>query len=370
MMNNRKEYRSKRGSFAVLVFALAMIVSLIAGAGVSHASGGRIALTTNETTYEKGAFFTVVCRVSSGAGVGDTDFYVDFNTDIFKFMGGGSKATKETGGVHIQSTGNADAPMTRTYSLQFFAKKEGTGSIFIRQGADVTDSEGQPISLSTDKVDLVIGNVPGADASTPPGEPGSTPSASEPPKDLSKNNKVKDIVTNAIRFSPEFDPKVKEYEAYVGPDTETFFIDYILASKKARASISGNRNLSFGENTVKLVVTAENGDKRTYKFYVVKEQTDPNAETGVVVTGAAADANKTLDKEGKNSYSIILYILIAVLSIFCISLVVLVRRMRKEIESYEDMEDFYEKEDDTGSGEGDHEGGEIRGENGESRYWD
>ncbi|MCR4605123.1 MAG: cadherin-like beta sandwich domain-containing protein [Eubacterium sp.] len=375
MKKNSIINNKKRGSFAVLVFALALIISTLSVVAVgpvkkAQAAGGRIALETSETIYAKGDFFTVVCRVSSGSGVGDTDFYVDFNTDIFKFMEGGTKAAKETGGVHINSAGTTDSPMTRTYSLQFFAKKEGTGSIFIRQGANVLTPDGQPISLSTDKIEVEIGkkSADGGDVVPSDQQTGIEPGEK---KELSKSNKVKDIRTNAISMTPEFNSGIKEYEVTVSPDTETFFIDYILASKKARASISGNRDLSFGENVVKLTVTAENGDKRTYKFYVVRNQegTQDEIET-IAVSPTAVDVNKNLDKDGKSGYSILLYILIVILSIFCISLVVLVRRMRKELESYEEMEDLYEEKDDTGSGEGDYESGEIRGEDGESRYWD
>ena len=362
-----------------LIYLFTLIFLLVSGLCATvtpaKASGARISLTTEKTTLKPGEVFTVVVRVSSSDGVLTTDFYVDYNTSVLKFMSGGAKAVKEVGGVHIFNSDAGSSPVRRTYSLQFFAEKEGESSIFIRDGADVTDSDGQPLSLRTDRIEISITEEGSEEKPASTEKPVATPEPS-----LSGQNKVSELTTNAIFLSPDFSPDIKEYEATVDVDTDTFFIDYTLKSKKARATIKGNKNLTYGENEVKLVVTAENGKKRTYRFTVTRlNQTEdidePYEDKAQSVdtypeSPGALSADIPLDKESKNGYSIILYIVICLLMVFSISCIILIRRQKKQIDIYEEkMEEKNATEDDPGSRESDHEGGEIRGEDGESRYW-
>lgn len=336
-------------------------------------SSGTISLSTENPVIKKGDVFTVVCRVSAANGVADADFYVDFNTAVLQFVEGGNKATKEVGGVHIQSVGNSDAPIRRTFSLQFIAKSEGDATVFIRNGANVTDGEGSPISLRTDKIELLVnetGEDDRPDASQAPEQlpPGVTPA---PPAKKSNSCKVKTLITNAEVMTPEFDPTVGTYEAEVAADVRTFFIDYTLASKKAKASIKGNHDLVFGLNKVTLTVTAESGKKKKYVFMVTRRQ-EPVAGVGTdVVSGPAANVQEPLDKEENNGYSIILYIIIGLLAVFSVAMIMLVKRQQRELDYFyekEELEEKRETEDDRRGGESDHERREIRGEDGEFRY--
>ena len=354
----------------IIASCVLLFAGVVHGAGFSYAASGRISLSTEKTIIKKGEVFTVVCRVSASSGVATTDFYVDYNTSTLKFVEGGSKATKEVGGVHINTADSSESPIRRTYSLKFFAKKEGEASIFIRDGAEVVDGEGESLSLRTDRIELEINEVGAEPEGTPSPEPVVTPEVQ-----LSGSNKVKELTTNAMSIYPEFSPDIKEYEAVVDADTDTFFIDYTLKSKKATATIEGNRGLVFGENEVKLKVIAENGKKRTYRFIVTRlseatvQEDDEIYEEPQPVSPAAINTDIPLDKEDKNSYSIILYIIIVLLAVFSVSMILLVRRQRKELDRLEEMEELYETEDDIRSGESDHESSEIRGQDGKPRDW-
>ena len=370
-----KKNRMKLRMFLAGVMILFGLSAGLLRVSVSHAAGGVITLSVADPGIKMGEVFTVVCRVSSSGSIADADFYVDYNTSVLQFVEGGPKATKETGGVHIQSLDNEDAVPRRTFSLQFMAKDIGDASVFIRDGAHVIDGEGNPLSLNTEKLDLTVSESGEETEATE--KPASTeePAPVERPSTgrLSINNKVRQLSTNAKEMIPDFDPTVESYDAQVTADTDTFFIDYVLDSKKAKAKIKGNKDLVVGENTVKLVVTAENGDKRSYVFNVTRP--DYVVESVVpdepVVSGAAVEV-PPLDKDEKKGYSIVLYIIIGLLLIFAVAMISLVRRQRRELEYYyeEEMEEQRETENDRGSGEGDFEGGKVRGEDGDFRYRD
>ncbi|MBO6108337.1 MAG: cadherin-like beta sandwich domain-containing protein [Eubacterium sp.] len=367
----------------ILIFMIASLTgSVCSAAAETSPAAGMISLSVSDNVIRAGDAFTVVCRVSSAAGVSEADFYVDYNTSVLEFVDGGAKAAKETGGVHITSLDNEDAPVRRTFSLQFIAKELGEATVFIRDGAHVTDGEGNPLSVSSERVELSVsvdGESPDAAASDgqdKPQEPKEkdTPEVSPSPvgdvSKLSGNNKVKEIITNAVILHPDFDPEVLTYDAEVDHDTDTFFIDYKLAGKNATAKIKGNKNLKFGDNKVRLIVTAENGEKRTYVFFVLRHTAGGGSDDENVSSGPAAalPADIPLDKEENKGYSIVLYMIIIVLVIISISLILALVRKRRELQSYyeEERKKISETKNDAGSRESSYEGGKVRSKDRES----
>ena len=61
-----------------------------------------------------------------------------------------------------------------------------------------------------------------------------------------------------------------EYNIKVGEDVNSIVVGVTLAHKKATYSISGNKDLKAGNNLIKIIVTAEDGTKKTYKINVNK----------------------------------------------------------------------------------------------------
>ena len=377
-----------------------MLILFIGVTGLSHkvtpakAEGsGAITLTVDGTTegdpiaVKKGEMFTVVCRVSAATGVLESDFYVDYNSAVISFVEGGPKVKKETGGVHVQSLDNTDSPVRRTFSMKFLAKEEGDCDVFIRNGARVTDGDGDPLSLQTAHITLHSVDTP-TDESLPasmppdvvatpdPSQPSASPEPTEVPKALSGNCRVRSLLTNAIRMAPAFDPGISNYEAEVKSDTMVFFVDYVLAGRNATAKLTGNRDLTYGVNKVTLTVTAENGKKKKYTFLVTRLTQPEKSDAGTpAASGNAAGGNTGLDKEEKGGYSIVLYVVIALLAVFSVSMIILVKKQQRELQYYyeeeekEEREESRETEDDRGSGEGDLEGSEVRGEDGEFGNW-
>lgn len=60
------------------------------------------------------------------------------------------------------------------------------------------------------------------------------------------------------------------YNIKVGETVENISVGVTLAHKKATYQVTGNKNLKTGNNVIKIVVTAEDGTKKTYKINVEK----------------------------------------------------------------------------------------------------
>ena len=61
------------------------------------------------------------------------------------------------------------------------------------------------------------------------------------------------------------------YNIKVGEDIDKITVGVTLAHKKATYKVTGNKDLKAGNNVIKIVVTAEDGTKKTYKINVEKE---------------------------------------------------------------------------------------------------
>ena len=61
------------------------------------------------------------------------------------------------------------------------------------------------------------------------------------------------------------------YNITVAENIDAIKVGVSLAHKKATYTVTGNKNLKAGDNVIKIVVTAEDGTKKTYKINVKKQ---------------------------------------------------------------------------------------------------
>jgi len=93
---------------------------------------------------------------------------------------------------------------------------------------------------------------------------------SMPLKDGSPNNKLTSLSVSGISMTPTFSADTAAYSLVVPSGTSSITITARTADQNATVSIGGKAgasvsvNLSTGDNAIPVVVTAQNGDKRTY----------------------------------------------------------------------------------------------------------
>ncbi len=88
----------------------------------------------------------------------------------------------------------------------------------------------------------------------------------------STNNKLSALGISGYNLNEEFNDELLDYTATIPYDVEAVEITASAADNSASIQIEGNTGLQYGENTVLLNVTAEKGDKRTYKIVVNREK--------------------------------------------------------------------------------------------------
>ena len=73
-------------------------------------------------------------------------------------------------------------------------------------------------------------------------------------------------------ISPEFNYKTKEYAITVPNDVTKLSISAIADSAKATVNIDGNEELQVGENTIEIIVKAEDGTKTIYTIIATRAE--------------------------------------------------------------------------------------------------
>lgn len=142
---------------------------------------------------------------------------------------------------------------SRTNQLVFRANSTGTGTVSISAGSYCIAGVDYDVSGSA-SVSIVSASEP--DDS----EPDYTPST--PGK--SGNNALSSLTVSAGTLTPAFDPAVTEYTLSLPQGTEKLTLTATPSDSNATVQGDGELTLQEGENTLPLVVTAENGDTKTY----------------------------------------------------------------------------------------------------------
>ena len=92
---------------------------------------------------------------------------------------------------------------------------------------------------------------------------------------LSGNNSLSSINIDGVNLAPAFNENTLNYDAgEVEYSVNKLNVSAVPKEGTAKVSISGN-SLNVGSNTIKIVVTAENGATKTYTVNVIRKQ-DPN----------------------------------------------------------------------------------------------
>lgn len=86
----------------------------------------------------------------------------------------------------------------------------------------------------------------------------------------SDNTNLKSLKVDVEGLSPEFDKNITEYYLIVDLTVEEVNVEAVPEDENSKTTITGNTDLQEGENTVKILVKAENGNTKTYTINITK----------------------------------------------------------------------------------------------------
>ena len=183
------------------------------------------------------------------------------------------------GGEYISSSDNL-------ITITFRAKQVGTTKVGINS-IIVGDTKAIPHSAiaNTKEITIVAQNNEGNNNSSGGNKPNTNSSnkhsnssnkVTSGSKTKSSDNDLESLTINNAKISPEFSKSNTTYNVTITKEVSKLDINYKTSNEKAKVSIVGNDNLTDGNNVVKIIVTAENGSKKTYLLNVLKTQDSSN----------------------------------------------------------------------------------------------
>ena len=247
--------KNKKYLFGLFSLFLFFIVPMITKAG-----NGSIYLNGN-LNYYPGKTFTLDIVANASAG---------------NIMGiGGSVKSSNPSCVEIQSISNVISGSFNNSTKFGYLDTSGDGfsgtSVIVRLNMK---SVGQSCTANIQLSELTISFVDGSNLK--PSASFKTVNVSAPP---STNNNLTSLSVSAGSLSPSFNANQTSYTVNVNNDVSSINITASLADSKASISGVGQKNLNYGDNNFPIVVTAEDGSKKTYNVNVNRKDNRSNDST-------------------------------------------------------------------------------------------
>lgn len=165
-----------------------------------------------------------------------------------------------------------------TQSITISTKQVGNATItIIPSNVSTSDADAKDVTLDNKVIAITVKDKP--KPSTNNGGSGNSGSSNNSSSNVSKvkssNNYLSSLTIDNFELNEEFDKESLEYTLTVPTDTEKIKINAQLDDSSAKVAGLGDVKLSVGLNTFEIVVTAENGSKKTYILKVTVLEEEP-----------------------------------------------------------------------------------------------
>ena len=224
----------------VLTFVMCFLVFM----GRVHALG--LDLRSSAYTITRGNSAKISVTVSSNNPI----FFVE---GTLKCSGAGVN-----GGIDLKFDNMDNNIKSKSYSYTIKPTSKGTVTCSV-SGLRLTDSSSDSWQNISSKSIKITVNEPAAIV----------------PKTYSSNNYLANLEVVDYPFDGEFDKETSEYSVSLPSNTEKIKINAKVADSKASIGGVGEFPVTEGLNTFQVVVTAENGNKRTYTIKATVQELTP-----------------------------------------------------------------------------------------------
>lgn len=260
---------------ATIVILLAFIL-LTGPVMPAKAASGSIALSVSSSKVNIGDTVTVSVRAIGPEGESAVaTMNISFDPNVLQFVscndvygGGGNNISVATDSATI--TLKAVGAGTSSISVT------GSDGVSMGNAGDLDSMQGSSASVTVNNA--ASNSIEGEGTAAPGTSEGNGTNTTEK---LSGDNSLASLTISPGTLSPAFSGSRTKYTATVSEDVTSIAVNAKPANAKATVqSVSGNTDLQMGENTVNIVVKAENQTTATYTIVVTrKAQEAPEEET-------------------------------------------------------------------------------------------
>lgn len=234
-------------------------------------AAANISVSVNKSNVKVGDTVTVTLSITSGYGAqgvlkkssgvlgGSSDEYFTIGAGVGDVQSFSYKATSVG-----SCTFSIQEPLDDTTDVDGGTPSIGVGSATVKVTSASSNNDSNSNKDNKDNSSSNTGNDSNANKDNENKE-----------EKKSSNASLGSLVISAGTLSPEFSAATKDYTATVDYSCSSLAVTANPADSKASVtSVTGNDSLEVGENTVSIVVTAEDGSTSTYNIVVTRRTED------------------------------------------------------------------------------------------------
>ncbi len=236
----------------------ALLIALICAIlmpSVVNAASGSISVTGSSSAVV-GNRVTITVTLSSSTAIGSWQMSLNYDRNYLQLV----SSTAEAGGTTMASS-SAGGTRSKSYTFVFKTLKTGNTRVSVSSYLAYAYSDLSQMDLTSSSRSIHIMTQAELEAS------------------YSDNNNLRDLSVavgeETYEISPEFDSDTLEYSVTV--PTGTTLVNVSATRSDSTASVDGDGEIEVTEglNTIPIVVTAQNGDEKTYTLIVNVEDQNP-----------------------------------------------------------------------------------------------
>ncbi len=230
-----------------LRYLLFILFIYVVGFGMCEAAS--LSVSASKKTVTVGSTVKVTVNASGAAG---WEYCISYDDSML------SLSSSTVGNNGSQSCVLTGSTLTGGSSVEFVfkARKSGTSTVSVRSAAMYNDA-GNEINFSKGSVSITARTQAEIEAS------------------YSDNAYLSNLRVVDYEITPEFKKDVYEYDLEVENDVDKVTIRATKADSGASVSGTGEKELTEGMNSFKIVVTAEKGNKKTYTININRKELNP-----------------------------------------------------------------------------------------------
>lgn len=235
-----------------LKFILLIIFMLILMPINAFAASGSISVT-GASTVVVGNKVTVTVTLSSGSALGSWQMDLNYDKTYLQLV----SSTAEGNGTRMVGYASNSSTKSKTYTFSFKALKSGSTRLSISSYLAYDFESMQEMSLTASSKSIKIMTQEELEAT------------------YSKDNNLKALSVEGYELDKEFNKDTLEYNVTVPTGTTSVKITATKNDSTASVSGAGEIEVSEGINKIPIVVTAQNGDEKTYTLIINVEDQNP-----------------------------------------------------------------------------------------------
>lgn len=243
-------------------YILCLFMFLLLIPCVVNAASANVSISAPSSIYV-GDSVTVSVKISSSSSLGSWQYNVSYDDSI---LSGSSQAQMVA--AYADNSGKTSTSNTWTFK----AKKAGSVTFSIPSIIVYAFDDDSEMSIGGSTSFTIKVKEPNNVSGNNNNGGGNTTKPSTGYK-YSENNNLSSLNVEGFEF--EFDKNKTDYSITVPNDTKSVKIGATAEDGKARVNGIGDFEVKEGDNLIEVVVTAENGDKKTYNLNIVVEEATP-----------------------------------------------------------------------------------------------